>query len=106
MMHNHTQPTVSQVSQISVHFTDNKNNARMRPDVTTSSVSKHRNQQITISDIVVLRNRPICVTKTKIKTKIIPFRFIKTKTKTISFQKNENEIKIKMIEQKTNKNKN
>jgi len=31
--------------------------------------------------------RPIFITKTKIKTKMIPFRFIKTKTKTISFQK-------------------
>jgi len=50
--------------------------------------------------------RPIFVTKTKIKTKMIPFRFIKTKTKTISFQKNVNETKIKMFPQKTNKNKN
>jgi len=35
----------------------------------------------------VLGFRRIFVTKTKIKTKMIPFRFIKTKTKTISFQK-------------------
>jgi len=43
-----------------------------------------------------LPTRPILVMKTKIKTKMTPFRFIKTKTKTISFQK----------KRKRNKNKN
>jgi len=51
------------------------------------------------------RPRPISVKPifvTKIKTKMISFRFIKTKTETISFQKNE--IEIKMISSNTNKN--
>jgi len=43
--------------------------------------------------VCILAHRPIFVTKTRIKTKMISFCFIKTKT--ISFPKNENKNKNK-----------
>jgi len=59
--------------------------------------------ELRLINLTVQCIRVIFVTKTKIKTKMIPFRFIKT---AISFSKNENEIKNKndfiKYEQKTN----